>query len=117
MCASLLDLASQSRVDGNGEIENRPEDGAYPGVIRRIIAGLPPGSLTAQRNTAISHGAPRRSLTVLDHNQHVTIVAVVSVVARDDTGVSDEPETVTGTARSGVSSGWIATHELSWRAS
>ena len=91
MCASLLDLASQSRVDGNGEIENRPEDGAYPGVIRRIIAGLPPGSLTAQRNTAISHGAPRRSLTVLDHNQHVTIVAVVSVVARDDTGVSDEP--------------------------
>ena len=48
--------------------------------------------------TAISHGQPQRSLTVLDNCQYVTIVAVVLVVACDDTGVSNEPGAVTGTA-------------------
>jgi len=42
--------------------------------------------------------APQRSLTVLDNCQYVTIVAVVLVVACDDTGVSNEPGAVTGTA-------------------
>ena len=94
---ALLHLASQSRVDGNGEIENRPEDGTYLALYAALsrASRRAHSPLSEYRHL---HGTWQRSLTVLDNNQHVTIVAVVSVVACDDTGVSNEPGAVTGTA-------------------